>query len=105
MPKPEVLLLRVSLAPDIWRDVEISGSSSLYTHARVIKRRVSFRVRSLLRLFQQTRRRLSPLPGALRTVQYIGEDVPGSVGVKRTRVAAAFPEPGKKMLFSLRLWR
>ena len=99
MPKQETLRFRVSLAPDIWRDVEISGSSSLYTLARIINDAFDFAFDHCFGFFSRLDRDFHRSPERYELFNDIGEDVPGSLGVKRTRVASAFPDIGKKMLF------
>lgn len=97
--KSDVFLFRVSIAPDIWREIEISGSSSLYTLARIINEAFDFAFDHCFGFFSRLKGNYHQSPERYELFNDIGEDVPGSRGVKRTRVATAFPEPGKKMLF------
>lgn len=97
--KSENFRFRVSLAPDIWREIEISGASSLYTLARVINEAFDFAFDHCFGFFSRLNGDYHNSPERYELFNDIDEDVPGSRGVKRIRVATAFPEPGKKMLF------
>lgn len=97
--KPKTFLFRVSLAPDIWREIEITGSSSLYTLARMINKAFGFGFDHCFGFFSNLKGNYQRSEERYELFNNIGEDVPGSLGVKRTRIATAFPEIGKKMLF------
>jgi hypothetical protein len=92
-------ILRASLRPKLYRDIEIDSGKSLYDLAEGIVRAFDFDLDHAFGFYNKLINHYldSPVKYELFTDLEGGESDAGSV--KRTKVAQAFPDVGSKMLF------
>jgi hypothetical protein len=92
-------ILRASLRPKLYRDIEIDSGKSLYDLAEGIVRAFDFDLDHAFGFYSKLAEYYldSPIKYELFADLEGGESDAGSV--KRTKVAQAFPEVGSKMLF------
>jgi hypothetical protein len=85
-------ILRVSLKPKLFRDIEIDSATSLSALADAITAAFEFDVEQPFGFY-------SKLDGSYRTSPEKYELSDESSGARQTAVSKAFAKPGKKMLF------
>jgi hypothetical protein len=92
-------ILRASLRPKLYRDIEIDSGKSLYDLAEGIVRAFDFDLDHAFGFYSKLTEYCldSPIKYELFADLEGGESDAGSV--KRTKVAQAFPDVGSKMLF------
>jgi hypothetical protein len=102
MAQSDTLILRVALRgePSIYRDIEVDGAKSLYTLAEAITMAFGFDFDHAFGFYSG----LTPAAMMRARPCYelfadMGEANPGVLGVKKTKIADAFPALGHKMLF------
>jgi hypothetical protein len=95
----ETLVFRASLRPKIYRDIEIAGTSSLYTLAQAIVRSFDFDFDHAFGFYSKLKGNIYDSPVRYELFVDIGEGEGGARSVKRTRVIKAFPSVGTKMRF------
>ena len=99
MAESETLVFRVSLKPKIYRELEISAASSLYTLAQAIVGCFDFDFDHAFGFFSDLKGNIYRSPVRYELFVDMGEGEDGSRSVKRTRIVAAFPTIGAKMRF------
>jgi Plasmid pRiA4b ORF-3-like protein len=98
MPQ-SVVVLRVSLEAEIYRDIEISGDASLYNLAEVINNVFGFDFDHAFGFYDNKK---NPYKSKefYELFKDMGDDPqPGSQSVKKSKVADAFNRDGKSMVF------
>jgi hypothetical protein len=95
----ETLVFRASLGPKIYRDIEIAGTSSLYTLAQAIVRSFDFDFDHAFGFYSKLKGNIYDSPVRYELFVDIGEGEGDARSVKRTRVIKAFPSVGTKMRF------
>ncbi len=102
MPQNDTLILRVALEHEasIFREIEIEASKSLYRLAEAIVKAFDFDFDHAFGFYSG----LTPTKMMRTLPKYelfadMGEADPGVLGVKKTKVADAFPSVGHTMLF------
>jgi hypothetical protein len=91
-------ILRVSLKPGLYRDIEVGSRRSLYELAETITRAFDFDFDHAFGFFSRMTGRVFDSP--LRYELFADQEPGGRVGgVKQTPIARAFPRIGAKMLF------
>jgi hypothetical protein len=102
MPQTDTLIFRVALAgqSSTYREIEIEAEKSLYQLAKAINLAFDFAFDHAFGFYsgltQASMLRKHPM---YELFADMGDANPGVVGVKRTKVAQAFPEIGHKLLF------
>ncbi len=102
MAQNDTLIVRAALAgkPPIYRDIEIEASKSLYRLAEAINFAFDFDFDHAFGFYsgltEATMRKARPI---YELFADMGEADPGVLGVKRTKIAQAFPAIGHTMLF------
>ena len=99
MAEAETLVFRASLRPKIYRDIEIAGTSSLYTLAQAIVRSFDFDFDHAFGFYSKLKGNIYDAPVRYELFVDIGEGEGDARSVKRTRVTDAFPSVGTKMRF------
>src|ERR1700745_1614570 len=99
MAESETLVFRASLAPKIYRVLEIAGTSSLYTLAQAIVRSFDFDFDHAFGFYSKLKGNIYDSPVRYELFVDIGEGEGDARSVKRTRAAKAFPSVGTKMRF------
>lgn len=102
MPQNDTLILRAALEHDksIYRDIEIESSKSLYKLAEAIIASFGFDFDHAFGFYSGlTPRKMYDARPRYELFADMDEADPGILGVKKTKVAQAFPEVGHKMLF------
>jgi hypothetical protein len=99
MAESETLVFRASLRPKIYRDIEIAGTSSLYTLAQAIVRSFDFDFDHAFGFYSKLKGNIYDSPVRYELFVDIGEGEGDARSVKRTRVIKAFPSVGTKMRF------
>ena len=99
MAESETLVFRASLAPKIYRVLEIAGTSSLYTLAQAIVRSFDFDFDHPFGFYSKLKGNIYDSPVRYELFVDIGEGEGDARSVKRTRVIKAFPSVGTKMRF------
>ena len=99
MAESETLVFRASLRPKIYRDIEIAGTSSLYTLAQAIVRSFDFDFDHAFGFYSKLKGNIYDSPVRYELFVDIGEGEGDARSVKRTRVVKAFPSVGAKMRF------
>ncbi|HEX9557001.1 MAG TPA: hypothetical protein VF991_10925 [Reyranella sp.] len=92
-------ILRASLKPKLYRDVEIEGTASLRALAEAIVISFDFDFDHAFGFYSTLTQRYQESPEKYELVADTGEADPGVGSVERTAVSKAFPKVGKKMLF------
>jgi hypothetical protein len=95
----ETLVFRASLRPKIYRDIEIAGTSSLYTLAQAIVRSFDFDFDHAFGFYSKLKGNIYDSPVRYELFVDIGEGEGDARSVKRTRIIKAFPSVGTKMRF------
>jgi hypothetical protein len=90
----ETLVFRASLGPKIYRDIEIAGTSSLYTLAQAIVRSFDFDFDHAFGFYSKLKGNIYDSPVRYELFVDIGESEGDARSVKRTRVIKAFPSVG-----------
>ena len=99
MAQTDTLIIRAALAGAIYRDIEIEASKSLYKLAEAIVSAFGFDFDHAFGFYGGdpfARRRSQP---RYELFADIGEADPGVLGVKKTKVAEAFPAMGRSLVF------
>ena len=99
MAESETLVFRASLRPKIYRDIEITGTASLYTLAQAIVRSYDFDFDHAFGFYNKLKGNIYDSPVRYELFVDIGEGEGDARSVKRTRVVKAFPLVGTKMRF------
>lgn len=99
MSAPETLVIRASLEPKIYRDLEIGDASTLYSLAEAIVMSFDFDFDHAFGFYSGLKGNILASP--IRYESFANGDGGDGVArsVKRTRVGDAFPLVGKKMSF------
>jgi hypothetical protein len=99
MAQSETLIIRAALAgkPPIYRDIEIEASKSLYRLAEAINFAFDFDFDHAFGFYSGLTE--ATMRKALPIYELMGEADRGVLGVKRTKIAQAFPAIGHTMLF------
>ena len=97
MAETETFVFRASLKPKIYRDFEISSTSSLDTLAQAIVRFFDFD--HAFGFYSGLKGNIYRSPVRYELFVDLGEGEGNARSVKRTRVAEAFPSVGAKMRF------
>jgi hypothetical protein len=105
-PKPAAvggtLIFRATLpgTPSVYRDIEVDGRKSLYDLAVAIVRSFDFDFDHAFGFYSgKTRPTLMRALPKYELFADMGEPTEGALGVKRTKIAAAFPRIGHTMTF------
>ena len=99
MAEIESFVFRASLAPKIYRILEIAGTSSLYALAQAIVRYFEFDFDHAFGFYRKLTGNIYDSPIRYELFVDMGEGEDDARGVKRTRIARAFPSVGTKMRF------
>lgn len=102
MSQNDTLILRVAFehAKSIYRDIEIEGSKSLYNLAQAIIAAFNFDFDHAFGFYSGlTRAKMWRTDPRYELFADMGETDPGVLGVKKTKIADAFPAVGHKMIF------
>ena len=95
----ETLVFRASLTSKIYRDIEITGTGSLYALAKAIVRSFDFDFDHAFGFYSKLKGNIYDSPVRYELFADIGEGEADARSVKRTRVIEAFPSVGTKMRF------
>lgn len=102
MPKNDTLILRVALDHDksIYRDIEIEGSKSLYKFAEAIVAAFGFDFDHAFGFYSALKPRdIYSADTKYELFADMGDAEPGVLGVKKTKIAQAFPKLGHRLIF------
>ena len=99
MAASETLVFRASLTSKIYRDIEITGTGSLYALAKAIVRSFDFNFDHAFGFYSELKGNIYDSPVRYELFVDIGEGEADARSVKRTRVIKAFPSVGSKMRF------
>jgi hypothetical protein len=99
MAQNDTLIFRVALEPKIYRDIEIEGSKSLHRLAEAIVSAFGFDFDHAFGFYSG-----EPFGGRRKHPCYelfadMGDADPGVLGVKKTKIAEAFPAVRHSLLF------
>jgi Plasmid pRiA4b ORF-3-like protein len=97
MPDAGTHIFRVSLAPKLYRDIEIPTTNKLYDLAKTIVRAFDFDFDHAFGFYSKLKGNIYASPIKYELFADMGESDARSV--KRTRVSEAFPSPGREMTF------
>ena len=92
-------IVRASLKPRLYRDVEIESTASLRDLAEAIVMSFDFDFDHAFGFYSERTERYRQSPEKYELFADLGEADPGVGSVERTLVAKAFPKVGRKMLF------
>jgi len=92
-------IVRASLKPKLYRDIEIEGTASLRALAEAIVISFDFDFDHAFGFYSELTERYQQSPEKYELSADLGEAGPGVGSVERTLVAKAFPKVGRKMLF------
>jgi hypothetical protein len=95
----ETLIFRASLAPNVYRDFEVAGTCTLYGLAQTITAVFDFDFDHAFGFYSKLKGNIFTSSVRYELFVDIGESAEGSLSVKRTLAADAFPSPGSKMRF------
>ena len=98
MPDAGTHVFRVSLAPKVYRDLEIASSNKLYDLAKAIVRAFDFGFDHAFGFYSKVTGNIYDSPIKYELFVDMGEST-GARGVKRTRINEAFPAVGGQMTF------
>src|SRR3984893_1820952 len=90
-------IFRVSLAPKLYRDIEIASTSKLYDLAKAIVRGFDFDFDHAFGFYSNLKGNIYASPIKYELFADMGESDARSV--KRTRISEAFPSAGREMTF------
>ena len=99
MTDSQTWILRVSLSPKIYRDIEIFGASSLYVLAQAITRSFDFDFDHAFGFYDKVKGNIYDSTVRYELFVDMGENDGKARSVKRTRIAEIFPAVGAKMRF------
>ena len=99
MPRASTHIFRVRLWPKVYRDIEIDSRKSLYDLAAAIVRAFGFDFDHAFGFYGSLGHRYHDAEERYELFADLGQADEGVRGVRRTKLSAAFPAPGKKMLF------
>ncbi len=99
MADSDTWILRASLAPKLYRDIEIGGASSLYVLAQAITQSFDFNFDHAFGFYDKLKGNIYQSAPRYELFVDMGESDGKARSVKRTRVADAFPSVGTKMRF------
>jgi hypothetical protein len=99
MAETDALVFRVSLEPNMYRDIEVAGRATLYALAEAIVTSFDFDFDHAFGFYSKLTGGFLNSPRRYELFADMGEAEAGSKGVKRTPVTEAFPKVGAKMLF------
>jgi len=99
MSVSETLIFRASLAPKLYRDLEIADTSTLYALAQAITRAFDFDFDHAFGFYDTLKGSIYDSPIRYELFADMGESDGKARSVKRTRVVEAFPSTGTKMRF------
>lgn len=94
-----IVTIRVAVAPDIYRDIEIAGSASLYKLAEAINLAYGFDFDHAFGFYSKLTGNYYKSPVKYELFTDMGEPSEGALGVKKTTVAKAYPKDKAKLLF------
>jgi Plasmid pRiA4b ORF-3-like protein len=92
-------ILRASLKPKLYRDIEIESTASLRTLAEAIVMSFDFDFDHAFGFYSKLTERYHESPERYELFADTGDADPGVGSVEKTAVAKAFQKVGKKMLF------
>jgi len=95
----ETHILRASLKPRLYRDIEIEGTASLRVLAEAIVMSFDFDFDHAFGFYSNLTQQYRQSPERYELAADMGEADPRVGSVERTPIAAAFAKVGKKMLF------
>jgi hypothetical protein len=98
MAETATCIFRVSLEPELYRDIELPGDRTLYDLAGAIVQAFGFDFDHAFGFFPKLTGNIFSANPRYDLFADMGEDN-GSLSVKRTMVAQAFPKVGRKMTF------
>jgi hypothetical protein len=90
-------IFRVSLAPKLYRDIEIASTSKLYDLAKAVVRGFDFDFDHPFGFYSKLTGNIYDSPTQYELFADMGES--GARSVKRTRIGEAFPAVGGQMTF------
>jgi hypothetical protein len=99
MTESETWILRASLSPKVYRDIEIDGASSLYVLAQAITQAFDFDFDHAFGFYDKLKGSIYQSAVSYELFVDMGESDGEARSVKRTRVADVFPSVGSKMRF------
>ena len=99
MADPSTRIFRAALRGRLYRDIELPSSASLEDLAAAIVRAFGFDFDHAFGFYGSLGHRYHDAEERYELFADLGEASEGVRGVRRTRLSAAFPEVGKKMLF------
>jgi hypothetical protein len=92
-------ILRASLKPKLYREIEIDGTASLRTLAETITLSFDFDFDHAFGFYSKLTGPYNQSPERYELFADMGEAEPGVGSVEKTAVSKAFPKVGKKLLF------
>jgi hypothetical protein len=99
MPSNETIILRVSLSPKLYREVESAAAASLYKLAEAIIKAYGFDFDHAFGFYSKLTGNYFDSPVKYELFADMGEPTKGARSVKKTKVAEAFPTDKAKFLF------
>jgi hypothetical protein len=99
MPSSATTVFRASLAPKLYREIEIADTGSLYDLAEAIIGAFGFDFDHAFGFYSKVKGNIFDSPVRYELFVDVGEGEPGSLSVERTRVPEAFPAVGAAMTF------
>src|SRR4051794_29218349 len=99
MADPSTRIFRASLRGRLYRDLELPSGASLEDLAAAIVAAFGFDFDHAFGFYGSLGHRYHGAEERYELSADLGQASEGVRGVRRTRLSAAFPEPGKKMLF------
>jgi hypothetical protein len=99
MAEASTHIFRVSLEPGLYRDIEIPSDRTLYDLAAAIVRAYGFDFDHAFGFFPKLTGHIFGSKPRYELFADMGEADDGSLSVKQTTVAQAFPRVGRKMTF------
>ena len=95
----EIVTIRVTFEPGIFRDIEIAGSASLFKLAEAINRAFDFDFDHAFGFYSKLTGNYFDSPVKYELFADMGEPTEGARSVKKTSIAEAFPKDKAKLLF------
>ncbi len=99
MAESETLVFRASLAADVYREIEVADTSTLYALAKAIVSAFDFDFDHAFGFFSALKGDIFRSPRRYELFTDMGEGEARSRSVRRTPAAEAFSSPGSKMRF------
>lgn len=95
----DIVAIRVTFTPGIYRDIEIAGSASLHGLAQAITHAFAFDFDHAFGFYSKLSGRYFDSPQKYELFADMGEPSEGALSVKNTSVADAYPKEKTKLLF------